>query len=120
MMRLRLPNAAAGLHQKELVGADLVRRRCLRRTLQIGSKALAAVNVPSLGVLVELARHHVLDHAQTQFTDGLDTDDFVPVLDAVAETSIQTTGTISLLSLCFQIVTSTTGPGTRSGYRASD
>jgi len=32
-------------------------------------------SVATLGVLVELARLHVPDHAQTQFTDGLGTHD---------------------------------------------
>ena len=64
-----IADAGAGLHQIKLKGTNLIRRRPLRRTLQIGREALAAVNMAALGVLVELARLHVHDHALTQFTD---------------------------------------------------
>jgi hypothetical protein len=73
----------------------------------------------ALGVQVELARLHVLDHAQTQFTDGLGPHDLTPVLDEVDEASIQTTGALSPLSLCSQMVTLIQALA-RSGYRASD
>jgi hypothetical protein len=72
-MRLRFADARPGLGQVQLEQADLVRRGRVGRALQVRGKPLAAADVASLRVRVELARAHVLDHALAQRADGIGT-----------------------------------------------
>jgi hypothetical protein len=56
----------------EMIAAVLQRfKSALARARQICSEPLAAVDVASLRMRVELARAHVLDHALAQRADGI-------------------------------------------------
>src|SRR5712671_4612398 len=68
-----IADARPGLGQVQLEQADLVRRGRVGRALQVRGKPLAAADVASLRVRVELARAHVLDHALAQRADGIGT-----------------------------------------------
>ncbi len=72
MMRLRL-QMLARLRQVQLEQADLVCRGRFGRALQVRGEPLAAADVDSLRVRVELARAHVLDHTLAQRADGIGT-----------------------------------------------
>ena len=71
-MRLRL-QMLARLSQVQLEQADLVGRGRVGRALQVRGEPLAAADVASLRVRVELARAHVFDHALAQRADGIGT-----------------------------------------------
>src|SRR6202030_269465 len=68
-----IADARPRLSQVQLEQADLVGCSRAGRTLQKRGEPLAAADVASLRVRVELARAHVLDHALAQGADGIGT-----------------------------------------------
>jgi hypothetical protein len=66
-----IANARPRLDQVQLETADLVDSGRVGRALQIRSEPLAAVDVASLRMRVELARAHVLDHPLAQRAYGI-------------------------------------------------
>jgi hypothetical protein len=68
-----IADARPRLRQVQLEQADLVSRGRVGRALQVRGEPLAAADVDSLRVRVELARAHVLDHALAQRADGIGT-----------------------------------------------
>jgi hypothetical protein len=64
-------NAHASIGQVQLKPADILKGRCVRRSLQKCSKPLTAADVASLRASTELARIHIFDHTLTQRGDSL-------------------------------------------------
>src|SRR5271170_2999922 len=62
---IAIGDAQTTLDQVQLEQANIIRRGCRRRALQIRREPLAALDVASLRCRSELARGHVLDHALT-------------------------------------------------------
>jgi hypothetical protein len=55
--------------QMQLKAPDIVKRSCIRRSLEKRGKPLAGANVASLRTRAQLARVHVFDHALAQRGD---------------------------------------------------
>src|SRR6516165_2889332 len=64
-------DAHAGLSQVQLKQTQVLACRGVRRALEKGGQALAAVDVAPLRMRIQLARVHVLDHPLTQRGDSL-------------------------------------------------
>jgi hypothetical protein len=62
-------NAHACLSQVQLEPADIIKGRCVRRSLQKRREPLAAADVASLRARAELARIHIFNHTLTQRGD---------------------------------------------------
>jgi len=58
--------AHACVGQMQLKAPDIVKRSCIRRSLEKRGKPLAGANVASLRTRAQLARVHVFDHTLTQ------------------------------------------------------
>src|SRR5271168_2029433 len=68
-----IADARGRLGKMQLEPTDVLCRSRVRRPLKKRSKPLAAVNVAPLRPRTELARVHVLDHALSQWADGIRT-----------------------------------------------
>src|ERR1700726_1479783 len=85
---IAVADARPALDQVQLKSAHLVGRRRIGRAFEPGGEPLAALDVATLRVWVELARGHVLDHALTQWTDSGSVAHGNSILSEVDNTSI--------------------------------
>ena len=85
---IAVADARPALDQVQLKSAHLVGRCRIGRAFEPGGEPLAALDVTTLSVWVELAGSHVLDHALTQRTDSGSVAHGNSILSEVDKTSI--------------------------------